>query len=160
MLINSGANLIEFDDNYHDWGSLLIAFKKDSGQGKSNTFSFSEREICQRLDLFRKQLESTNKILRMLKSDFLYGYGAALMLPVLAYHLKSDLSFLAGIIDDDKKKDGIYYQNLPIQIVHSSKIKDLEKLSIIITALDNVKPIMSKLLSARPRHIIYPFNLI
>ncbi|MEI6260697.1 MAG: methyltransferase domain-containing protein [Deltaproteobacteria bacterium] len=160
MLINSGANVIEFDENYHDWGALLIAFKKDSGQRKNNIFSFSERNICQRLDIFRKQLESTYEIIRTLKPDSLYGYGAALMLPVLAYHFKSDLSFLAGIIDDDKNKDGIYYQNLPMQIIHSSKIKELEKLSILITALDNIKPIMSKLLSVRPKHIIYPFNLI
>lgn len=160
MLINSGANLIEFDENYHDWGALLIAFNKDSGHRKNNTFSFSEMEINQRLDLFRNQLESTYKIIRSLQSDSLYGYGAALMFPVLVYHLRSDLSFLAGIIDDDINKDGIYYQNLPTQIIHSSKIKDFEKISIMITALDNVKPIMTKLLSVRPRHIIYPFNLI
>lgn len=160
MLINSGANLIEFDENYHDWGALFIAFKKDSGQRKNNTFSFSEMEISQRLDLFRKQLESTYKIIRSLKSDSLYGYGAALMLPVLAYHLNSDLSFLAGIIDDDINKDGIYYQNLQLQIIHSSKINDLEQLSIVITALDNFRPIMTRLLSVRPRHIIYPFNIV
>ncbi len=160
MLMNSGANLIEFGENYHDWGALLIAFKKDPGQRKNYTFSFTATEINERLDLFRKQLESTYKIIHSLKSDSIYGYGAALMLPVLAYHLNSDLSFLSGIIDDDMNKDGIYYQNLPTQIIHSSKINDLEQLSIVITALDNFKPIMTHLLSVRPRHIIYPFNLV
>lgn len=160
MLINTGLNLIEFDENYHDWGALLIAFNKESGQKKNIPFSFSEMEIKQRLDLFRGQIESTNKIIRSLKSEGLYGYGAGLMLPVLAYHLKSDLSFFAGIIDDDMNKDGMFYQNLPTPIIHSSKIKVFENKSIMITALDNVKPIMSKLLSVRPRHIIYPLNLI
>jgi hypothetical protein len=160
MLICSGASLIEFGENYHDWGALLIAFNKDSKHIKNSKFSFSEMEINQRLDIFRAQIENTRNIIRLLKSEAPYGYGAALMLPVLAYHLKSDLSFLAGIIDDDMNKDGIYYQNLPTPVIHPSKVRDFENKSIMITALDNVKPIMTKLLSVRPRHIIYPFNLI
>lgn len=161
MLTNAGANLIEFGENYHDWGSLLIAFNKNkSGQRKTGKFPFSEKEISQRLHLFRSQLENTCEIIRSLNATTLYGYGAALMLPVLAYHLKSDLSFFAGIIDDDINKDGIYYQNLPIQIIHSGKINDFEELSVVITALDNIKPIMTKLLSFRPKHIVCPSSLI
>jgi hypothetical protein len=160
LLANCSATTIEYTENYHDWGSLLIAFHKEAGSKKKYRFPFSEENISQRLNLFRSQLENTHQILLALKDTSIYGYGAALMLPVLAYHLKSDLSFLAGIIDDDINKDGIYYQNLPAQILHSSKVKNFEELSILITAVDNVKPIMTKLLSFRPRHIIYPFNFI
>jgi hypothetical protein len=160
MLIMNGGRLIKFSENFHDWGSLLIAFKKSGGREDSYPFSFSMAEIEKRLELFRGQLEKTRQIALSVKTDTFYGYGAALMLPVLAYHLKSDFSFLAGVIDDDANKDGIYYQNLPLRIMHASKINNLEKASIFITAVDNVAPIMTKLLASRPRHIVYPFNLV
>ena len=39
-------------------------------------------------------------------------------------------------------------------------ITHLEAASVLITAVDNAKPILDKLLVRRPRHIIYPFCII
>ena len=89
-----------------------------------------------------------------------YGYGAAQMLPVLAYHLDNDLSLLKAVLDDDPAKDGLYYWNLPLVIRHAAAVTDLKGSSVFITAVDNVKPILVKLLAQRPRHIIYPFHII
>ena len=82
------------------------------------------------------------------------------MLPSLAYHMKSDLSILKSVLDDDSEKDGLYYWNLPLSISQTNSIKNLDKVSILITAVDNAKPIISRLLDLRPQHIIYPFNII
>ena len=105
-------------------------------------------------------MDNTRKILLDLMNTPIYGYGAALLLPVLAYHLKTDFSFLKAVIDDAKEKDGLFYANLPLEIQHSSKITKFNELTIFITAIDNVKPIMTKLFSYRPKHIIYPFHIM
>jgi hypothetical protein len=161
MLIERlGIELIGITENYHNWGALIIAFKKGSPRQKKFKFPFTGKDIERKKGLFFSQMENTRKILVQFKNTQIYGYGAALMLSVLAYHLKTDLSFLKAIIDDDIEKDGLFYANLPLQIIHSSKIENLNELNILITAIDSVKPIMTKLLYYIPKHIIYPFHII
>ena len=121
---------------------------------------FSEKEISQKIRLFKTQVKITTETLLGFKESLVYGYGAALMLPTLAYHMKEDLSFLKAILDDDKEKDGLAYMDLPVKICWSGKVNNLDEATIFLTALENVKPIMTKLLAIRPKHIIYPLNII
>lgn len=67
--------------------------------------------------------------------ELVNGYGAANLLPTLAYCLNNVLSILEAVLDDD-----------------------LSKATVLITAVDNVASIMTKLLQARPNHIIYPLS--
>jgi hypothetical protein len=162
LMEQCGAEIIDISEDYHNWGAVALAFKKKKrthGDAIKPYRKISAKEISQKLKIFKLQMENSAEILGLLKGN-IYGYGAALMLPVLAYHLKMDLSILTSILDDDKDKDGWFYENLPLQIVHRSKIMDLEKSSVLLTALDNVKPIMTKLLEKRPKHIIYPLHVI
>ncbi len=164
QLINEvGGVYISHRENYHDWGSLLVAFTKRTRQehhhGKALSW-FDVPTICERYFIFRQQLSTTNDVLKSFEGTMVYGYGAAQMLPVLAYHLGNDLSLLTTILDDDPAKDGLYYWNLPLVIRNTASVTDLEDASIFITAVDNVQPILSKLLTRRPRHIIYPFHII
>jgi len=149
--------------NYHDWGALLIAFTKKNGNVKEWIESFAKLElpvINMNYNIFLEQMANMNQVLKTLDGSLIYGYGAAHMLPVLSYHLKNDFSSFKAIIDDDASKDGWYYSNLPVPIKHVDKADDLMDASIFITAIDNVKPILIELLKQRPRHILYPFNLI
>ena len=41
----------------------------------------------------------------------IYGFGAALMLPLLAYYI-NDFNKLDSILDDDKSKNDLYYLNI------------------------------------------------
>jgi hypothetical protein len=104
-------------------------------------------------------MAATRATVAALSDSIIYGYGAAQMLPVLGYHMNTDFSQLDSILDDDPEKDGIAYWNLPVK-VRSSRGCDLSNASVLITAVDNVQPIMTKLLARRPRHIIYPFHTI
>jgi SAM-dependent methyltransferase len=155
-----GAVVTGCFENYHDWGALIFAFVKGKKRQKNITFPYSEKDLTRKLNLFSRQMENTREVLNEYKETGIYGYGAALMVPVLAYHLKSDLAFLKGIIDDDMEKDGLRYSNLSLKISHAGKIRDLQNFTIFITAVDNVKPIMTKLLSNRPRQIVFPFHAI
>lgn len=82
------------------------------------------------------------------------------MLPVIGYHMGTDFSELTAIIDDDESKDGIGYWNLPVKVISSRKIDHLLDATVLITAIDNVQPIMTKLLAQRPRCILLPLSII
>ena len=117
-------------------------------------------EIRQRYRLFKQHMGVTAEVLRSLGEGVIYGYGAANLLPVMAYHLETDLSFLDAVLDDDPAKDGMAYWNLSVEIRLASKVDDLSQATVLITAVDNVAPIMVRLLQARPKHIIYPLTVI
>lgn len=164
LLDEVGGVYVSHRENYHDWGALLVAFTKSSkspGQGdKKVQPAFDISAIRKRYDIFRRQMAATNDELKLFEGTTIYGYGAAQMLPVLAYHLGNDLSMLTAVVDDDPARDGWHYWNLPLAILHTAKVRDMEDASVFITAVDNVKPILSKLLERCPRHIIYPFHII
>ena len=139
---------------------MVVALRK----GKPDSVNpepppFTPAEITRRYHLFRRQMASTAEYLDLLDGP-IYGYGAAQMLPVLAYHMETDLACLSAIIDDDPDKDGLGYWNLPVKVIHGAKVGGLGDASVLITAVDNVQPIMKRLLADRPRHILFPFNLI
>jgi SAM-dependent methyltransferase len=164
LLEELGGVYLAHWENYHDWGALVVAFTtRSNGRAQRNgkvSPTFNLTTIRERYALFCRQLSATNDVLKSLEGTTIYGYGAAQMLPVLVYHLGNDLSVLTAVLDDDPAKNGLYYWNLPLVIRHTADISDLETASVFITAVDNVKPILSKLLVRRPRHIIYPFNTI
>jgi hypothetical protein len=163
LIRETGGYYLSHRINYHDWGALLIAFTKKNGNMKKWKESFAKLELSiikRNYNLFLEQMANMNHVLMTLNGSLIYGYGAAQMLPVLAYHLKNDFSSFKAIIDDDPSKDGWYYSNLPVPIQHADKADALMESSIFITAIDNVSSILVKLLKQRPRHILYPFNLI
>jgi hypothetical protein len=159
FLINKfGGELIDFDLNTPFWGSLLLAFKK--GQNKKafeNKYANIKSEnVTKNYDIFKKRMQITNEYIKASDSK-LFGYGAVLTLPILAYHLGNDFSKFEAIIDDDKNKEGLYYPNLPVPIIHSSKAqKYLNSSAILITALSSIRQILPKLIQSNANKIINP----
>ena len=164
-----GAELIDFKMNYYHWGSLLIAFKK-----KTNSYSDSGRKFANKIhtisrDYINKQYEVFNKCMEVtagridaLQNEIIYGYGAALMLPVLDYYI-GKLNRLKFIIDDDVKKKNLYYINLPVQITTLDKVKSVEDSVFLVTAinsLQSIRAIVKKLIQLQVKQIIIPSNVI
>ena len=147
--------------NRHDWGAFFIAFKKSAVPQKSRAQfkQWKAAEIQERFKIFRSHMDSSREILERQTGNF-YGYGAGNMLPVLAYHLGSDLSFLKAVLDDNPEKDGWYYWNLPLAITRPQKVGSLKDEAIMITAVDNAYPILKKLLIEQPRDILYPLMVL
>jgi SAM-dependent methyltransferase len=159
-----GAQCLLHRENFHDWGAMAVAFAR-SPSGKTDATGATRpllADITRRYALFRRQMAITNEMLSESNGATTYGYGAAQMLPVLSYHLQNDLSQLVAVLDDDPGKDGIGYWNLPVKVIPSSRVPDLSRAAVLITAIDNVQPIMTRLMTnpQRPRHIIYPLNII
>jgi SAM-dependent methyltransferase len=157
--IVSGRHLLH-RFNFHDWSAMAVAFVKGTVSSPTDVKLWAASEISKRYALFQKQIHAAGDVLNSYATSPLYGYGAAQMLPVLGYHMKTDFGNLIAILDDDESKDGIGYWNLPVKVLSCSKVENLREATVVITALDNVQPIMQKLLAIRPRHIIFPLNTI
>ena len=165
MLNELGCELIDFTFNHEHWGALLVAFRKSSKPTRFNKhiWNITSEDISHRYKVFKNGLATVNSRLQYFEREEIYGFGAALMLPVLSYYLENDLSGLVCIIDDDPNKDGLYYLNLPVQILSQNAIKDNREAIFLLTAIasqNNVRTILPKLFEFRPKHIIVPLNTI
>ena len=167
LLDQLGCELINYTFNYTYWGALLIAFRKSKKKGVINVNRIPKGiypdknilEIKSRFQSFQDQMNMTRTILDGFDSESLYGYGAALMLPILGYHLSTDFSEFKAIFDDDSAKDGLGYPNLNVPIRQPTN-EDFSSLSICLTAMDNRRPILKNLVLKNPKHIINPLTLI
>lgn len=146
--------------NFHDWGAMAVAFVKGNANPDALARQWSPAEISVRYTSFQQQMRATGELLAFYAGSPLYGYGAAQMLPVLGYHMGTDFKELIAVIDDDESKDGIGYWNLPVKVTPARKVADLAEAAVLITAIDNVQPILTRLLAHRPRHILLPLNAI
>lgn len=169
MLDDCGANLIHAAINPYHWGTLMVAFKK-RGRGqpkehrlKAAPIELTRQKIVEQYAVFRDCMSVTTQRLRALKHERIYGFGAALMLPVLDYHLGDGLTGLIGVIDQDDSKVGKYYLNVPIPVVHPNEvenIKDCIVMSTAINSLDAGRKIIPKLMQLNVKQIIVPLNTI
>lgn len=159
LLQEVGGEMIGWSENYHNWGATLVAFRKAGSRSAPSIVAAPTVErIAEGYHRFQREAEDFTTFTKSLGGP-IYGYGAAQMLPVLGYHLKTDFSFLEAILDDDPAKDGIGYWNLPVVIKSPGQI-DLSNTTVVITAVDNTAPIMRRLLQHRPKHVVTPFRLI
>lgn len=158
LLNELGCELIDHDVNPHYWGSLLVAFRKTS---KKNPLpeKVTPEKVLESYDLFKNRMDTTNKLLKSLEGERLFGYGAGLQLPVLGYHLDNDFSSLICIIDDDRNKEGLFYLNLPVPIRSSEGI-DIKEAIVVVTAINFSRGILSSIIPLNPKRIILPINSI
>ena len=140
--------------NHNFWGgSLIVSFKKDNKFKESNltnNFIITYKNIKTRYKFFKKHYKKLFQKIKNKKN--LIGYGAGQMVPSLAYHVGSDLSFLEYIVDDNKQRNGFRYPGLYPKIKFYSK-KILKDKTILITALDGVKSISKKLIASKIKFI-------
>jgi hypothetical protein len=137
-------------------GSLLASFGR--GVGLNFDPRISKSALLDSLGLFRASVSNLRQQVEMMTSvykDRVFGWGASQLVPILAYHLKSDFSELAAIIDIDPIKSRYKYPNLKVPIVGPRDV-DLTGCAILITALDYAEEIASNL-PLGPKFVVQPF---
>jgi hypothetical protein len=164
MLEELDCHLVDFTINYDHWGAAIFAFKQGVKDHQETIClpAINSNLILEKYDLFKGMMFTTEQYLLNCDQE-IYGYGAALMLAVLDYHLNGSLKSLKYIIDDDPSKSGKYYLQLPVEIKHSSEIKNWTESYILLTAISsriNIQRILRKLFELNPRKIINPLILI
>ena len=157
-----GAEVINYKINYRHWGSLMIAFGKAKRKTKLQHRSVQQltRQITVDYDQFKKQMKLFKKYISEIRKEPLYGFGAALMLPILGYYLDSDLSEFNAILDDDTQKSGLHYINLRTQIKNPQQILNLKQANVVVTALNTGRSILPRVLSLQPKRIIFPIQVL
>ena len=114
--------------------------------------------LLESLELFRASVSNLRQSVeiwtRVLKIP-VFAWGASQLVPILAYHLLSDFSELAAIVDIDPKKSKLKYPNLKVSIVNPRDV-DLAGCAILITAMDYAEEIISNL-PPGPKFVLRPF---
>lgn len=169
MLDDVGAELIDYRINPYHYGALMIACKKKKSGGNLNkkfanqVHPISKDYIEQQYRVFKDCMDVTVRRIESIEDGIIYGYGAALMLPLLYYYLGDVLLRLKCIIDEDKNKENMYYLNVPLRIKMLGDIKDIDKSAVVVTAINSmqaIRAITDRLIKMNVRQIILPINLI
>jgi len=169
MVYDLGGEYLTHRFNYGYWlGTLMIAFRKPTGARKDiPPFAATlppptKSEINAQYEVFSGQMRSLRGSMEFYaRQDVpLYGFGAAQMVPALAYHLDSDLGMLNGIVDDNPDKRGCTYPGLKVSIVGLDDVKSPADSAMVITAADSARPILKRLLTLGVRYVLVPFHTI
>lgn len=167
MVQELGGSYVSHKFNYGYWlGTLLFAFKKDANTysepmlSSKNVHVLSNEDILSSFDLFQSQLYSFRNMVRHLKNRVIIrGYGAAQMVPTLAYHIQSDLDFMDCILDDNLDRAGLMFPGLKPMIRLPSEISDINESAVAVMALDSARPIIRRVSELRARYLLYPLHL-
>lgn len=124
MLAEYGFEVVRYDYDYSHWGAVMVMCRKGHGDRDVRS-SIVPSSITLALEQFKARLATVE-----LPYDTI-GFGAALMLPVLAYWLPA-LKNVAYIADNDKSKDGLRYINFNKRIRSDY---DLKNRTVVITAI-------------------------
>jgi len=159
LIAEIGGELINFTYNNQgsNGGSLIFAFRKSKIKVNNETFDYEQKfnRLKARYAMYQEQMNLTKKILDELPPP-VYGFGAALMLATLDYHLGGRLQNLECILDDDSKKDGIGYKNVNVLVKSTQSFIPPEQSSFVITSLESIRPIYNRITQFNPRMIIAP----
>lgn len=138
-------------------GALLVAFRRALHTQPKPVVNVAEkiRRVERRITLYRQQMGIMGELLAELPKPA-YGYGASLMLATLGYHLRTDFSSLDCVLDDEPTRDGATYQNIPVTVKHTAKVKPAPNSSYLITSLENTRPIFRRIVELNPRRILVP----
>lgn len=169
MLNELGAELIDYEVNPYHWGSIMIAFRKSNANTKKSNLKFSSKiqsiplkYIQSQYNIFKENMSLISRRLEILKDKDVYGYGAALMLPILYYYING-LKNLKYILDEDVNKRGLYYLNFPVEIRLPKVVKNLKNKTVVVTAINSmqaVRAIVKNLIDIGVREVLIPSNLI
>lgn len=166
LLSSLGCSPSGYAHNTGHWGSdIVVAFRKNrDGKALDNLARKIEpREIVSGFDSFKASALDAARMIENRAQDKLFGYGASPLLPVLCYHMETDLAPLEAILDDDPSKKGSYYINLAPPIILPGQAENLSGATFLHTGTTSrmaARAILKKLLEINARHIIYPTKTI
>lgn len=166
MIEELGGEYLGHTFNYGYWmGTMLMAFRKggkSAARAPGAVRAPDAAEISASYRLFQGQLGMLAEIMDDLSKRGvpIFGYGAAQMLPTLAYHLAFDLRNLRAILDDNPSKAGLTYPDVAVKIATTGNFPSLRESAVLITAIDSTRNILPRLKNLDPRYILHPFQVL
>lgn len=138
-------------------GALIVTFRRAVAKQEKPRLNLADRvkTIQHRISLYQKQMHIIGELFSALPGP-VYGYGASLMLATLGYHLGTNFARLDCILDDNPARDNTTYENIPVTVRHTANVSVIPNSSYIITSLESIRPIYSRILGLSPRRILVP----
>ena len=141
------CELIDIHYNFNYWGGTVIyAFKKKL----PNIFQKIPKETISK-ELVNDSLEDFYKFKSSLEKQIsfhkqIYYLGAAQMLPILNYHIGSNIPNILGIVDDNESRIGKFLPSLDIETISFNDLKkiDLYSTGFIIGAIDSSRALIQR----------------
>ena len=164
MIEELGGEFIAHRYNYGYWlGTQMVAFRKPQQGGgdagdRGKPGPVTRDRILRGYESYRRSMDCLNESLGRLTESGApaIGFGAAQMVPVLAYHMKSDLANLRFILDDNPDKKGKTYPSIATTIDFAPDYKTLSDYAVLITALDSARAVADRLRGLSARYIVSP----
>lgn len=161
QLINRlGCEYLGHVYNYSYWGgTFMFWFEKAKTNDK---FGMQGFEVL----TYEKVKEAFSEFKTMIKSsrdqaiglnEKCYGFGAAQMLPVLAYHMESDLGFMEVILDDNPDRSMCRLPGVS-PLIRAPMDGEIQDAAVMVTAIDSSRAILSRLIELNPRRILHPMH--
>jgi len=151
-----GGRLIDMwvDPTGFGGGVHYFAFEKGT-QTTEKTMGISERkEIFQKkLQLFKQQSSLIRHLLEAAPEP-IYGYGASLMLAMVAYHWEYDFSKMTAVLDDSPEKQDWGYQNVPVRVQCPSLESPRDNATMVVTSIENTRAISKAAQRFSPKRLI------
>ncbi len=154
-----GPVALRFDGDHY--GALMVLFRKLEGRtGESPAAAIPLGLIEAQKKVFDLEIGAAN--LRIEKNpEPMVAFGAALMLPLVAFHLPA-LERIECIVDDDRSKEGLRFINFNKRIVHSDGFR-FDGKDVVVTAISTklaLRRVVEKLFKLGIGNIIVPLNRI
>lgn len=160
LVLRLGCRFLGHTFNYDYWGGTLLFWFEKVGNNIDNDFQQFEAldvwSLRRKFADFKLSLQVTLDQVSSLKEDC-FGFGGAQMLPILAYHMGSDLDFMNAILDDNVDRSGTRLPGVSPEI-RTPLVGEISDATIMITALDSARPILRRLIDVNPRRIIHPLH--
>jgi hypothetical protein len=150
--------------SWHNWGAYIVAFSKAETKqiaASTDTPRLDIAKIRNQYSEFHQFMSSIGAHLdRLRQVGPIYGFGAAQMLPVLAWHLGTNFEWLIAVLDDDRNKHGLNYANLPVSVAYPESDDIWQDATVVVTAVDHASALVGRLRNSRPKQIVLPLMTI
>ena len=154
LIKKMGCEYIGHKYNYRVWGgNITFWFKKSHKVKKKIKFKnkINLRNVIKKFSDFKNSIPKKINFLKK-QNKQISGFGAAQMLPILAYYGKTNFEFMEYLFDDDPRRQRKYLP-LVAKKITKTKIKIIKNHFILITGLDSSRSIIKKLIELNPKGI-------
>jgi len=150
--------------SWHNWGAYIVAFSKAETKQIAASTDNPRHDIAEIRDQYSEfhqfMVSIGTHIDRLRHAGPIYGFGAAQMLPVLAWHLGTNFEWLIAVLDDDRNKHGLTYANLPVSVAYPESDHIWQDATVVVTAVDHAPALVGRLRNSRPKQIVLPLMTI
>ena len=156
-----GLHLVKSEHNFRYWGGTQLLFFSNYRSASEPPVGVKLASVMESIGLFAHAIDIAQKQLRHGEYHSRYAFGAAQMLPILAYHMGYDYfcETISAIIDDNLARQGLFFPALDVPIVGSTETTVADS-QIVITALDSSKALVQRAIDMRAMSIVSPVGIL